>query len=155
MTACQSPPSHAVSTLTAAASASGWPWGACTRGQTRASWGTTPAGQAIQGMIAFWVKVSHVITSKLTRYGAPCLRQLQRAPREEAGAGPHERVAVLSAWAKRGCAGSYKRGAESRTSAHCTLAMWPPRVRSSQLASYSLGPVADQGRGLASTPCVC
>lgn len=32
------------------------------------------------------------------------------------------------------------------TSAHCTLAMWPARVRSSQLASYSLGPNGVQGR---------
>lgn len=33
-----------------------------------------------------------------------------------------------------------------RTSAHCTLAMCPPRVRSSQLASYSLGPAGAAGQ---------
>ena len=41
---------------------------------------------------------------------------------------------------KTGGGGSYTPPPLPRTSAHCTFAMCPPRVRSSQLASYSLGP---------------
>lgn len=42
--------------LTAAASASGMRWGACTRVQTRASWGTTPAaGEGANDLVALLV----------------------------------------------------------------------------------------------------
>lgn len=70
----------------------------------------------------------------------------------QVGCGHARRMACAGTPAAIGLGGARHSG---RTSAHCTLAMCPPRVRSSQLASYSLGPAgrAEEQLGSAATGC--